>query len=169
MVTLYLFSNLIGKDNPAGDKSRMVLCPKCKCDFSRIRDVKTIPGNDNYESGWWGRGDLVVITLKCEGGHEWELCLGFHKGQTFIFGRDENGIDYYEYINSPEWKKKSEEAKSRAGYRCQVCNRGQEEITLNTHHRSYKNLGNESAEDLTVLCRECHELFESNGKIKSAT
>lgn len=70
-------------------------------------------------------------------------------------------LDYYEYIQSPEWKQKADKARKRAGYRCQVCNRSIKEIVLDVHHRTYERLGNERNEDLTVLCRDCHSLFET--------
>lgn len=72
-------------------------------------------------------------------------------------------VDYYTYIASPEWKSKAEAAKKRAGYRCQVCNRGpQEGARLDAHHRTYARLGHERPEDITVLCHNCHELYEAN-------
>lgn len=71
-------------------------------------------------------------------------------------------LDYYEYINSPEWYAKSDAAKARAGYRCQVCNSTRQ---LNTHHRTYERLGRELDTDLIVLCRDCHDLFHKQGKL----
>lgn len=72
-------------------------------------------------------------------------------------------VDYYKYIASPEWHAKAEAAKKRAGYRCQLCNFGRDEgAILDAHHRTYIRLGYERPEDITVLCRDCHELYESN-------
>jgi hypothetical protein len=69
--------------------------------------------------------------------------------------------EYLAYIESPEWKARSEAAKKRVGYRCQVCNNpGQ----LNAHHRTYERLGCEDDLDITVLCRHCHELYENDKK-----
>ena len=76
-----------------------------------------------------------------------------------------DSIDYYKYIESLEWKTKADAAKERAGHRCQICNRPSIEITLDAHHRTYERLGNELPEDITVLCRNCHELYESNKKL----
>lgn len=76
-------------------------------------------------------------------------------------------IDYYTYIRSPEWHKKADAAKLRAGYRCQVCNRPSREVQLDAHHRTYERLGHERPEDITVLCRRCHELYEKNGSLPS--
>jgi len=76
--------------------------------------------------------------------------------------RWKNEVEYYRYIASADWRKRSEEAKRRAGYRCQLCNRHQSEIQIHTHHRTYVRLGNELPEDLTVLCKDCHALFEGS-------
>ena len=75
----------------------------------------------------------------------------------------EKKLSYQEYINSDEWKKKASEAKKRANWRCQICNKHQSKIPLHTHHRTYENLGNEKPEDLTVLCEDCHALFHGKG------
>jgi hypothetical protein len=73
-------------------------------------------------------------------------------------------VNYYEYIASPQWKRKADAAKERAGYRCQVCNHGQDEgARLEAHHRTYENLGHERPEDITVLCDNCHTLFSMKG------
>ena len=69
-------------------------------------------------------------------------------------------VNYAEYIRSEKWRQKSYDAKLRAGNRCQVCNRSGDEIQLETHHRTYERLGNEYDSDLTVLCRDCHSIFE---------
>ncbi len=74
-------------------------------------------------------------------------------------------VDYQKYIQSDEWKAKAEAAKKAAGYRCQVCNHGKDEgAILDAHHRTYIRLGHERPEDITVLCRDCHGLFETNKK-----
>jgi len=76
--------------------------------------------------------------------------------------------NYYEYIRSDEWKKKAEEAKAKAGNRCQFCNRSRVEIQLEAHHRTYEHLGNEQPGDITVLCRNCHQTqHEGNKKIEN--
>lgn len=74
-------------------------------------------------------------------------------------------VDYYEYIKSAEWKSKADAAKERAGGKCQICNKAG---NLNAHHRTYERLGKELPEDITVLCRDCHELYELNRKAKKA-
>jgi 5-methylcytosine-specific restriction endonuclease McrA len=71
-------------------------------------------------------------------------------------------IPYKEYINSDEWRLRSFRAKIRAKFKCQVCNKPYEKELLDTHHRTYERLGCEKNEDLIVLCRTCHTLFESS-------
>ena len=73
-------------------------------------------------------------------------------------------VNYYSYIQSPEWKAKADAAKKRAGNRCQVCNRHKSQVVLDAHHRTYERLGNERPSDITVLCRGCHEIYEANKK-----
>lgn len=65
-------------------------------------------------------------------------------------------VDYYKYIRSPKWKRISREAKERAGWKCQLC---ESSDRLETHHRTYANLGHERPEDLTVLCHKHHEMI----------
>jgi len=78
-------------------------------------------------------------------------------------------MDYYAYLKSREWQFKRQTALDRAGYRCQVCNRSSTDVTLEVHHRTYERLGDELPDDLTVLCRDCHELFSKNGKLAKST
>jgi len=70
--------------------------------------------------------------------------------------------NYFEYINSPEWKARAEKAKERAGHRCQVCNSPD---SLHAHHRTYEHLGDEDPMDITVLCDKCHALFHRGGQL----
>lgn len=63
---------------------------------------------------------------------------------------------YAEYLKSPEWWERRTAAVKRAAGRCQLCNGASH---LNVHHRTYERVGCERPEDLTVLCRQCHERF----------
>lgn len=76
-------------------------------------------------------------------------------------------VDYHEYIKTEAWRERAEAAKQRVEHRCQICNRPSKRVTLDVHHRTYERLGNERPEDLTVLCRGCHELYEKNRRIPS--
>src|SRR5574338_334064 len=75
-------------------------------------------------------------------------------------------LNYREYIQSAAWKRKADAAKERAGYRCQICNRHKGAVQLEAHHRTYERLGHERAEDITVLCRDCHELYTNSRRMK---
>lgn len=167
-------SELIAKINNGGKALDMpmpqVACPICHYDYVHPYFTECIDGGDNYKADWWGRGDLYKIHFWAECGSEFQLCFGYHKGQTFCFYRitticrDSGSIDYHEYIQSPEWRKRAEAARVRAGNRCQVCNRHRKEVVLDAHHRTYERLGNELPEDITVLCRDCHSLYETAKK-----
>lgn len=40
-----------------------------------------------YGDNWGGKGDLLVIPVEGECSHIWEICFGFHKGETICFAR----------------------------------------------------------------------------------
>lgn len=65
---------------------------------------------------------------------------------------------YLQYLQSDEWKARSDAAKARAGYRCQLCN---STAKIETHHRTYERLGHEDDADLIVLCDDCHKRFHN--------
>ncbi|MCD6293340.1 MAG: GIY-YIG nuclease family protein [Deltaproteobacteria bacterium] len=62
-----------------------IKCPECGSEYQHFGAPVIKTGNDNYEAGWPGRGDLLVIPISGECGSKWEICLGFHKGQTGAF------------------------------------------------------------------------------------
>lgn len=80
-----------------------------------------------------------------------------------------SGTKYYDYIQTTEWKAKAEEAKARANNRCQICNKSRAEVQLDAHHRTYERLGSELPEDITVLCRNCHQLYEDERRLEKPT
>jgi 5-methylcytosine-specific restriction endonuclease McrA len=73
--------------------------------------------------------------------------------------------DYATYLVSPQWRARARAAFQRAGHRCQVCNADRWFGPLNVHHRTYERLGDEAPGDLIVLCRHCHDLFHTHGKL----
>jgi hypothetical protein len=64
-------------------------CPVCSDTYQHVSSAswQRISGRDDYEAGWGGRGDLAVVPIWGECEHRWELCFGFHKGETFCFVR----------------------------------------------------------------------------------
>lgn len=65
-------------------------------------------------------------------------------------------LPYADYLCTPEWRETRARAIAAARNRCRVCNAPG---MLDVHHRTYERLGCELADDLLVLCRECHGLF----------
>lgn len=74
-------------------------------------------------------------------------------------------VIYDDYIRSAKWRKRAQVAKVAAGHRCQICYTPESEAVLHTHHRTYRNLGNEKPEDLIVLCEDCHFLFHRHRRL----
>ena len=70
-----------------GDESRLLKCPVCAFDYTHVEPPYLKDGGDNYEAGWNGRGDLAVVPVWSECGSKWQVCIGFHKGQSAIFTR----------------------------------------------------------------------------------
>lgn len=64
-------------------------------------------------------------------------------------------MNYYDFLETPYWKAISEKVKSKAKYKCQICNSSN---NLCTHHRSYANHGDEvhNLDDLICICKDCH-------------
>lgn len=73
---------------------------------------------------------------------------------------------YQDHLESDYWKAVSKAVKARAKYRCQLCN---SQHDLHAHHRTYDNRGKEldHLDDLTCLCRRCHEIFHGHIKPES--
>ena len=67
-------------------------------------------------------------------------------------------VDYQKHLRSAAWREIRRRALAAAGHRCLLCPATEE---LEAHHRTYENLGEEREGDLTVLCRECHEVVTS--------
>jgi len=68
------------------------------------------------------------------------------------------GRNYLDYLDSPEWWTKRKAALKRADYRCERESYlgPRHDGPLDVHHSTYARLGDESADDLVVLCRACH-------------
>lgn len=74
-------------------------------------------------------------------------------------------MPYGEYLKTEHWQAKRREAIKHAHKRCQLCNAS--DRVLHVHHRTYDGRGQESPEDLIVLCADCHKTFHENGKLAS--
>ena len=74
-----------------GVHADLLACPVCRnfesidVDiFQHFSKPEYIKGFDAYKA-WIGRGDLIRIPFWGECGHCWSLCLGYHKGSSFIY------------------------------------------------------------------------------------
>lgn len=67
-------------------------------------------------------------------------------------------MPYQDYLQTPEWKEIREKVLKRAKYHCQICNTKK---SLQIHHRTYDNRGNEDLSDLIAMCKNCHHIFHS--------
>jgi len=77
---------------------------------------------------------------------------------SFILQIDKNEKE--RYLNSAKWKSKRFDVLHRDNYTCQSCG----SIATEVHHLHYRNFGNEPLDELTSLCRECHQkIHEKHG------
>ena len=74
---------------------------------------------------------------------------------------------YQEYISSALWKRRAKAAKDRAGGKCQRCDVSKWSVELEAHHKTYERLGRERAEDIEVLCPECHGKADTERKART--
>lgn len=61
---------------------------------------------------------------------------------------------YESYLKTPQWQERRAKVLRRAGYVCEAC---LEKKATETHHTTYRHLGNEPLFELRAVCRECHE------------
>jgi hypothetical protein len=64
------------------------VCPVCGFEYTQVVDV-ALSDRGDYRNGWDGRGKLLTVHFVGECGHSWDVCMGFHKGFTSIFGRSD--------------------------------------------------------------------------------
>jgi len=74
----------LDRDNSPMREEELLRCPICNFDYQHFGDPERISGKDDYKA-WHGRGDLLRIPFWGECGHNWYICIGFHKGQSFAF------------------------------------------------------------------------------------
>ena len=72
-------------------------------------------------------------------------------------------VDYYDYINSPEWKERARKRMRMDRFQCSVCGTAK---NLAVHHITYERLGHEDMDDLITLCKDCHAKVHENDLAK---
>lgn len=71
-------------------------------------------------------------------------------------------MPYKSYLKTEHWQHFRKEVIDHYDGKCAVCNSEKE---LNVHHRSYKNRGRETFNDVVLLCRDCHsKIHEISGE-----
>ena len=65
-------------------------------------------------------------------------------------------MPYKDYLQTPEWKERSNKHRRSIKNKCQLCNNGGE---IHIHHRDYSFRGEERYNDLLGLCAKCHQKF----------
>lgn len=65
-------------------------------------------------------------------------------------------MPYREYLQTPEWRLRRNDALRRARFACQICS---SQDRLQVHHRTYARRGQERNADIIVLCASCHTVF----------
>ena len=64
------------------DLGLCITCPVCNFDYVHFE------GEPPRTSPWAGQGTAVIIPMACENGlHPFDLGIGFHKGQSWMFTR----------------------------------------------------------------------------------
>jgi 5-methylcytosine-specific restriction endonuclease McrA len=63
---------------------------------------------------------------------------------------------YERYLASDQWREKRRQVLSRDRGLCQFCSNAR---ATEVHHKTYANVGKEPLDDLTSVCRECHERY----------
>ena len=138
-------------------------------DYKIIKKLKRKLHNAKKEIELYKENGSASVCKKCINGYLEEERMNeksiedFIKRETNIdpsFDIDEyfylRNIPYSEYLQTEHWKNIRERALLRANHKCRMC--GSKE-KLQVHHNTYNNIGNERNEDLTVLCKECHEFL----------
>lgn len=138
-----------------------ICCPVCQTNKISIYEPPQIYYPDYSIDG---KIDIQIeIPFCCKNEHKGKLVFVAIKKDDNRFVNiaycQQNEISYQEYINSAAWKFRADQAKERAGGRCQLCNKTDWKGTLHAHHRTYERLGHELPEDITVLCPSCHAKF----------
>ena len=82
------------------------------------------------------------------------------RGDEFDQPAPSGPVDYKTYMQSREWRDRANIVKAHAGWRCKICNRHENEVTLDAHHNTYDRLGHERLSDLICLCRDCHKIAD---------
>jgi hypothetical protein len=77
--------------------------------------------------------------------------------RTYLALRPALAAEYHAYLDSPQWRRRRNEAVQRASGKCEICDQSSTEV----HHLNYQRVGAELPHDLLAVCRACHELIHA--------
>lgn len=78
--------------------------------------------------------------------------------------KSKNRNFYKKYIRSSLWGIRKFLAIKKANNACENCFK--DKVKLSVHHLNYENFGNESIDDLMVLCDDCHHILDKDKRSK---
>ena len=138
-------------------------CPSCGEVESRIykhsevQNINTVPYLSKERRAMY---DTIMSQL-------WQR---YHERQTDIRqqqiekDREDRKKEYEVYLQSNDWKRKSDYIKRKYHYKCVLCDKPAKVV----HHLTYIRIYLEDERDLIALCHECHEFIHGiidNSKI----
>jgi hypothetical protein len=100
-----------------------------------------------YPSWWWS------ATVEANTGRRSDSDPYWRTRQPVDAVRERRKMPYREYLQTPHWGSVRRAAIERAGGCCQRCF---SPTSLEVHHHTYKRRGREHADDVMVLCTNCH-------------
>ena len=68
-------------------ENQHIVCPVCNDDYVHHESRSAvIDGDDSYKASPHAKGDVIAIPMYCEnGGHQFSVLFGFHKGYTYTW------------------------------------------------------------------------------------
>lgn len=88
------------------------------------------------------------------------ITLGKVTSQEIDARRSRMKMKYEDYLKTDYWKFCRQAKLEESDCTCGLCNhQDNTSKTLQVHHKTYENRGNERLEDLIVLCEDCHAKF----------
>jgi hypothetical protein len=148
------------KFNNKFDSRRSTTCENCGSNNTRVFKREMTNWNSEDKKIKWLVKMICLDCNHCSGALPHKL-FDIDKlpektqEQEFQFKARKQFDDYYEYINSDDWKRKTEVWKSIVNYKCEIC--GKNNIILQAHHKSYENFKHETKKDILIVCENCHK------------
>ena len=156
---LAAFKKAFGHGSVNLSKSFSISCDQCRKTYDHM--FKSWTEYDNhFRKGRWTR---AAYCPSCEQTKQNEYQKKYQEEYKLLENEmkkrkqlliDLKNLPYNEYLKTDHWKSVRKDALKRSKYRCQLCNNN---TSLQVHHRTYENLGNEHYGDLIALCQTCHE------------